>query len=574
MEGNEHELFVQSTVGLYMDDNKLANYNSGRVYLTNERIVYVSDNTKSTSISLKVVSIDDVEFYNGFLKSSPKVTIKVKPAGSCEGITKKQNIVLAWVCTICYFTNDLKTSNYELERMREDCNVLPVCDNCGVKASWSSLESVLKDKVSTVDVDLVSYDGTYCPDCTFLNHPTMLNCEICGAILKKAQDTKSGKDSVEFILESSKHLDYLNINTFKLSFRNGGAKAFYKALQETIKSALWELVEDSNGVNRNAVMVHKDEYDASANQLNVPSKTKPVSNLRGIHGLTTLSEKNNNDASVLLNSSIQDLKQLMSKAEQLISFSQKYNITLEKNHIEPSAADNSLSKILESQAKITKLSNLLQGQQALKTGIDFKKKNSLAALKSVGKATETKSRLPQLYLEELSRHLSEFLTSFNILDRSEGLITLQELFLLYNKTRKVNLISPEELYDAVSLFKPLKLNFTVTDVPLHQDEKASHSKDRIVIISNKSQSISITDKILSFVREHPGKSILELQNTSFNMSYMILKTILDKLVYTSELVIDSTIEGILYWPNEILKPSGMLETPALATQSVDNLKIQ
>lgn len=554
MEENEHEIFIQSNVGLYIDDHKLTNYHSGRVYLTNHRIVYVNNDQKISPIFIKVVSIESVEFYNGFLKSSPKVIIKIKTSETADVRNKKQNMILSWVCTICYFTNDLKTSNYELERMSEDFNILPTCVNCGVKSSWKNLKTVLKDRTMEPNIDLLSYDGTYCPDCTFLNHSTMLNCEICGAILKKVGNSNSDNDSVKFIIENGKDMDYLNLNLFKLSFRDGGAKSFFKNLQETIKTALWDHIEDSNGINKGAVRIQQAYLEEDDNtKLNKIIRNKPI-NLRGIHGLTTRSEKNSTEASLLLNNSIQDLEQLISKAKQLIEFSQKYNIILKKSHISPSTTDNSLATILQSKAKIIKLNDILQVQQISQNVMNFKKINSLSNLKMEGKPTlGTKSKCPLFYLEELSRHLSEFLITFNILEKNDGLITLQEFYLLYNKARKINLLSPEELYDSVFLFEKLQLNFTVTNVPLYPNDKDVKDNEKIIVISKNNQSTSISMKLLAFLTINPGKSILQLQNTSFNMSYMILKTILDKLVYTNELVIDSTLEGILYWPNDIIK---------------------
>lgn len=555
MEENEHEVFIQSNVGLYIDDHKLTNYHSGRVYLTNKRIVYINDNSKSHNIYIKLVSIESVEFYNGFLKSSPKVIIKTKLAGTTlDEKMKKQDIILSWICTICYFTNDLKTSNYELERMREDFNILPVCNNCGVKSAWKNLEPVLKDKTLNAEVDLLSYDGTYCPDCTFLNHSTMLNCEICGAILKKVDDTTPDNDSVKFCIENGKELDYLNLNLFKLSFRNGGAKSFFKNLQETIKIALWEHIEDSNGVNKGAMKVQLDHNGNDYNNVMKIIEKKQITNSRGIHGLTARSEKNSTEASFLLNNSIQGLDQLMSKAQQLIDFSHKHNIILTKNHMGSATGDIGLRKVSKS-SKIEKLSNTFQGHQTAKNVINFKKINSLSNLKTKGKPTlDTKSKLPLFYLEELSRHLSEFLITFNILEKSDGLITLQELYLLYNKARKINLLSPEELFDSVFLFEKLNLHFTVSDVPLYPSVQENNSDEKIIVISKTNQS-SVRIKLIAFIKENPGKSIVQLQNTSFNMSYMILKTILDRLVYTNKLVIDSTLAGILYWPNEILDPS-------------------
>lgn len=546
LQDGENELLVQSNVGLYNDDFKITNYQTGRVYITNQRIIFISGDPNAAAISVALVSIESVEYATGFLKSSPKVVFKIKPSDSDNNNIQKKEYLISWTCSICCFTNELKTSNYDIERMRADFSSLPTCANCGVKSDWETLEQYLEEKnlASNFDakLDLLSNDGTSCPDCTFINHLSMLNCEICGAILKKVEPVSNSSTSgVTFQVNGNAVLDYLNTSLFKISFRNGGSRVFYKTLQEKIKEALWDSIQDSNGIDKGAVKLQKAEYESNEyanSQVRVKSNER---NFIGIHGLTKSSENNSKNASTLLNDSIQDIDQLMSKAENLIEFSERNNLTL---------VTHSISSGLSSSAALKMDNPNLQISVATKGLMSLKKLNSLSTLRKEGKPTDTKSKMPLFFLEELSRHISEFLLSFNILEKNGGLVTLQELFLLYNKARRTNLVSPEEVYDAVFLFQKLNLSFKVTDVLLRSADNERVPK-KIYVVSKKSQNTSIDSKLIKFIEKNPGRSVLQLQNDQFGMSYTLLKTILDKLVYSGDIVIDSTIEGVLYWPNGI-----------------------
>jgi ESCRT-II complex subunit VPS36 len=64
-----------------------------------------------------------------------------------------------------------------------------------------------------------------------------------------------------------------------------------------------------------------------------------------------------------------------------------------------------------------------------------------------------------MFQSELSRQLSEFLEKRGILSREGGVITLFDLFAVYNRARGISLISPKDLLAACELFPSLRLPF-------------------------------------------------------------------------------------------------------------------
>lgn len=70
-----------------------------------------------------------------------------------------------------------------------------------------------------------------CPACTFLNHPSMSQCEICGTPLRK-RTTSTLNGAAEDAGE--KH------DVVRLSFRKGGAADAYKKLKGVLGDKAWE----------------------------------------------------------------------------------------------------------------------------------------------------------------------------------------------------------------------------------------------------------------------------------------------------------------------------------------------
>ncbi|GAV29406.1 hypothetical protein PMKS-002906 [Pichia membranifaciens] len=548
---HEHDIIMRNGIGLYQDDYKLKNYQCGRLYLTNQRIIFVNDSHRDKHVALDLDKIDSIEVYNGFLKSSPKIILKLKDQDENElkESQGRNKFTMAWVCPICSYSNELSINASDIENMRHSDKFLPACNTCGVKCTYDVIIKYFSsnnDTTHSSSIDLVSFDGSQCPNCTFINHPFMKKCEICGSQLIGSSETSSSElliqnqDKISHIkfnlLEEVS--DNINLKVVKFSFRNRNQKLFF----ESLKKALEDKRRQSKSVDTVREESPGDERSSAA------ASQSTFSN--GIHGLTTNSKQKNYEDSLLLGKSVQDLDQLMSKAKDLISLSKKYQNFLMKTSRHGQDFDQNFELLQSWKSSVVNLNHIIDNNKIGKSINSAKITNALNLLKSGKPSTDTISKLPTVYLEELARNICDFLINDNILDKKNGIITFYELYSMYNKTRQINLITPEETFDAMMKFEDLGINIKVTKVLLSHKEDVENSPF-FYIVSKKNHSSSITAKIFNYITANPGISIPRLQQLHFNMSFIILKTILDNLVRNGELAIDTTMEGDTYWPNEL-----------------------
>lgn len=144
---------------------KLPNQQNGQVYLTSHRICYVDKlEPRANSVALELKEVDRYDFYAGFLKSSPKVTIVPKPSKRSSlhnrAISKAGSpprngsaspgrrdsayrppsepapvTTATWVCTICSFSNPIPV-NFDPQAANAH-TPLPPCLACGIKPTLS-----------------------------------------------------------------------------------------------------------------------------------------------------------------------------------------------------------------------------------------------------------------------------------------------------------------------------------------------------------------------------------------------------------------------------------------------------
>lgn len=180
-------------------DNKDSQRQFGSIYATNYRLIYVDNNNQSKSFTINLENISKTEFYTGFLKSSPKVTIYLK------NMVNKDN-KNDWICSICSFLNPIDSIS---------------CNLCGVVKDTNNSNRQTAQNNSQFD--------NSCPKCTFKNHPLMTRCELCETTLKPLQST-TPTITPEFI---------------RVSFRGGGEGQFYSTLKLVLEYKAWS-IEDPN----------------------------------------------------------------------------------------------------------------------------------------------------------------------------------------------------------------------------------------------------------------------------------------------------------------------------------------
>ena len=176
---DEFVFLVQDSIGLYQGKSKIIARQNGRVYLTSSRLIYVDNISPiENSLSISLFNIDHLEFYSGFLKSSPKITIWFKDhsknssapssatnlnkyidptvprfgGSNSNELLNKEDDETIWVCTICYFANQIKNSQCNFDKILTndfDFNQLPICKNCGMKPKKNTITSAVRKLRST-----------------------------------------------------------------------------------------------------------------------------------------------------------------------------------------------------------------------------------------------------------------------------------------------------------------------------------------------------------------------------------------------------------------------------------------
>ncbi|CAG8600169.1 9919_t:CDS:10 [Dentiscutata erythropus] len=279
---NETVLATQDNVGLYDGNEKAADYMNGTAYLTSHRIIYVdSQNPVTNSIAVEIKFIKGRDFYVriwqaiGFVRSSPKITLRFSDTTSpyshsdnqlyhsspFSSVTNLQNTLpptsSSWICPICSFIN----------RDLQDIK----CRLCGVKRIASSASSTLNVRSDFEDsVDQLQRSpspniptddiGIACKVCTFLNHPSMIKCEMCEADLRTFDVSNL---DFENDLEASKNFKSAKDNDFvRLAFRDGGSNAFYEKLKSAMAAKEWEKAQETSmGIIRNAEQSQKEQKE-------------------------------------------------------------------------------------------------------------------------------------------------------------------------------------------------------------------------------------------------------------------------------------------------------------------------
>lgn len=244
---DEQHLTSQPAVGLYWGAHKAPRHQNGTIHLTSHRLIYQdSQHPARNSLAILLASVNETEYYSGFLTSNPKVTlffrvdIEVAPGTSSLSGPDDEH---EWTCQVC----DEKNLGGDK------------CKLCGVPkdaidSTPTPLASSLPASSSILHTNSPppSAQEVACTACTFLNSVYLKACEICGTPLPVSQ-TRASSKSAPISRASSPGMDgyddpdELNISAFKISFRKGGDKLFYTQLKRSLKSKAWAVCKLSAG---------------------------------------------------------------------------------------------------------------------------------------------------------------------------------------------------------------------------------------------------------------------------------------------------------------------------------------
>ncbi|KAF2437846.1 Vps36-domain-containing protein [Karstenula rhodostoma CBS 690.94] len=574
-------LFVQDAVGLYEGKYKIPQYQNGQAYLTSHRACYVAHSEpRQNSVAIFLKDVERHEFYAGFLKSSPKITLYPKPskqlsrgastAASNASTTPERRgspapaappVSATWVCPICSFSNPVP-SNFDPATANAR-TPLPPCLACGIKPP---LVHVVKAAISAmsnrqapapplgyndgssnapvpgIDNPASSGSGTIpCPRCTFQNHPSLTTCEMCGGPLGSAIDKRLDIAQSIGRAESpgpslSSPLKNETIQSIKFSFRGGGDKIFYERLKNALVQRKW-LLQSAPPIPkpRPASGSFEDAYSGNAD---TPAADPGRSKVVGIAGLERrgLEQKMNNEA--MIGGAFEDLEALMTSAKEIIALAEQFS----------------------SQANL--------GTNGSSDA------NALASASALGLVTTkdmlgTGSGSESLYVSELSRNLAEWLTddTRGILRREGGIVTLVDLWAVFNRARGgVELVSPADFEKAARMWDKLKL-----PVRLRQ------FKSGLLVVQGRDRTDEKTiASLLAWLKELHNDQAKDLpwdvhafgrgvtaQETAerFGWSVGVATEELEMSEEAGALCREQGLEGIRFWENWLVKtPFHTLET--------------
>lgn len=481
---DETLLFVQDDVGLYEGKYKIPSYQNGHAYLTSHRVCYIDkEEPRTYSVAVDLKEIERTEFYAGFLKSSPKITLIPKankrpvsgirspapryasqsdalvgPANSlprsvpqASSPAPARDANATWICPICGLSNPVP-SNFDPSTANQH-TPLPPCQACGIQpplvtlvraaiAAMSSRSNVATSQQSSTEglpstgvpfSPTKQTTATPCPRCTFQNHPSLSTCEICGAALLAASSRRSQLIEAEVkrpespgpSLSTSTIVGDDTIETIKFSFRAGGAKTFSERLEGALVQRKW-LLQSAPPVPNSHSPPPNGGYPPPSNGIPPTSTPQRIVGIAGLEQRGATLRQNNQ---AVIGTAFEDLEALMTSAKEVIKMAEQFSRQAN------GSADGETRRIISDSASAL---GLVTTKDMLGTG----------------------SSAEQLYVTELSRDLAEFLTDDRkgILRKEGGIMSLVDLWQVFNRTRNgIELVSPLDFEKAANLWDSLRL---------------------------------------------------------------------------------------------------------------------
>ncbi|SMR51190.1 unnamed protein product [Zymoseptoria tritici ST99CH_1E4] len=583
---DETLLFVQDSVGLYEGKYKIPNYQHGHAYLTSHRVCYIdNEEPRKYSVAVDLKEIDRIEFYAGFLKSSPKITLFPKavkksalgvrspvpkyasPSDALVGAATSsarltpqstapsRDINATWICPICGLSNPVP-SNFDPSTANQH-TPLPPCQACGIKpplvhlvrAAIAAMSNHIGGGVSSqrnsIDVSSVNAGSSslqqsattpnQCPRCTFQNHPSLSTCEICGASLQNASHRRSQiiesainrPESPGPSLSTNTIIGDDTIETIKFSFRDGGEKTFTERLRGALVQRKW-LLQSAPPVPR-----APQTPPQSGGFSRPPDSPAPASTPQRVVGIAGLEQRGaalrqNNQA--VIGTAFEDLEALMTSAKEVIKMAEQF--AMQSN----GTTDGETRKLISDS---TSALGLITTKDMLGSG----------------------SSAEQTYLTELSRDLAEYLTDDRkgILRKEGGIMSLVDLWQVFNRTRNgIELISPADFGKAANMWDnlrlPIRLRRFRSGLLVVQERSRTDEKTIASLLAwlrqpqNHSLPVGPVTNELEFGRGVTAHETAE----RFGWSVGVATEELEMAEETGAICRDQCLDGIRFWSNSFM----------------------
>jgi ESCRT-II complex subunit VPS36 len=377
-----------------------------------------------------------------------------------------------------------------------------------------------------------------CPRCTFLNHPSLMTCEMCGLSLSSIQFRAPDDHGYYFqrpespgpnLYGNGKDLGN-DTECVKFSFRAGGEKDFCEKLKGAMVQRKWFL--------QNAPPV-PDSYPypspsyESRSTMTPGGQTRPPADrprAPGIAGLEAKGLQLRKKNEVMIGSAFEDLDALMASAKEIVALAESFA----KKSDDGSADANQI--IADSAKSLSMVTT----------------KNML------GSNTGSES----LYLSELSRNLAEYLTddSKSVLRKEGGIMSLVDLWAVFNRARGgVELVSPLEFEKAARLWEKLKLPVRLRQFKngLLVVQQADRTDDKTIAqllawLQELHASLPSDDNVPWDIKTFGRGITAQEAARRFGWSVGVANEELEMAEEKGELCREEGVEGLRFWENWVM----------------------
>ncbi|KAJ3573279.1 hypothetical protein NP233_g2525 [Leucocoprinus birnbaumii] len=457
---DEQLLATQEGVGIYDGPQKSAPHQSGTIYATSHRIFYIDNkDPEYTSFALDLAYVTQTEYYAGLFTSSAKVTLYLARKGlTPNNALSTSSLAIPgassglpldiWECDVC--------GNKNRNPPGHSPSSTHVCELCGVPRSSTPQSSSAPEHLSTSLPSSSSVppppsklsqltSSIACPACTFLNHPSLVECEICGTKLPAAPSDNSQHlaKSAPATRPTSPDIDDDDDSSpsgkmIKVSFRKGGDKALYAVLRRSLKSKAWE---------HKATQLYKSHTPVGPNDNNAITRS-------GITGILRSVETSAQGQDTDLKDALQDLEALMIKARDMVRLAGELNEKLTSATTTTSATSPSGTSTPSSSSLALVHSN--NGSRSHSPLHELPEeatfiRSSLAQLGlQMSNAPVTNDMITDenKWVNELARELADVLKGMM---KDRGIIALDEVWGGWNRARGVALLPPSTFLQVIPL---------------------------------------------------------------------------------------------------------------------------
>lgn len=323
------------------------------------------------------------------------------------------------------------------------------------------------------------------------------------------KDVQTGEDCATMLRRSTRVriLFHQRRSPKELSFKfgSGGKDEFLEMLLRTLAKKSWEKILPAPAA--------KAPEAASFSVTNA-----------GVSGIIRRQEKNLESVDALAKNALSDLDALMNRAREVIAVVQRYAayVVEAKGDDAPDVSDGA-SETTSQAAETNEMEAILQ---------------SIGIVSPI-----TKNTAGRAYHDQLARQIADVLLQQQRLERLGGMITLTDLYCLFNRARGTALVSPDDLLSASQRMAKLKLTMSLRTFPsgVKVLQLDSYSED--------SSAKRLAD-LIQASEAHRSKGVTAYDAAVLlNISLVLAK---EQLLIAERLQLlcrDESLQGLLFFPN-------------------------